>query len=144
MTSGLHRYAAPQRFILMSFRTFIAVALVCVLFLSDCAYASGVQNLRIVAPQSGSTVHDNPGNLSVTISVVPPLHAASGERFVLLLDGRVVASGAGQHFDLVGIDRGSHLLRAQMQDPDGRILARSAPVKFYMWRASRLFRNRTD
>jgi hypothetical protein len=128
----------------MNYRTVIVCALVCAIFLSNSTHAYGDQTLRIVAPVSGSTVHDNPGNLSVTISVASPLQAASGERFVLLLDGKAVASGTGQHFNLAGIDRGSHLLRVQIQARDGRILASSAPVKFHMWRASRLFRNRTD
>ncbi|MCG6933675.1 MAG: hypothetical protein LJE57_08545 [Gallionella sp.] len=128
----------------MNFRKVIACALVCAVFFSGCAYADGDQILRIVAPQSGSTVHDNSGNLSVTIAVVPPLHTGSDGRFVLLLDGKAVASGTGQHFNLAGIDRGSHVLRAQIQARDGRILVRSAPVEFHMWRASRLFRNRTD
>ena len=128
----------------MSFRTVITGALVCAIFFSSCACAGGDQILRIIAPESGSTVHNNQGNLNVTISVAPPMHAASGEHFVLLLDDKMVASGAGQHFELAGIDRGSHLLRVQLQAQDGRILASSAPVKFQMWRASRLFRNRTD
>jgi hypothetical protein len=128
----------------MNLRSHVVRLLISTAFISCFAYADGYHELRIVAPKPDETVHDNSGNLFVTVAVSPPPHAGTGDRLVLLLDGKTVASGFGQRFRLKGIDRGSHTLRAQLKAADGSLLAASPPFKFYMWRASRLFRNRTD
>lgn len=116
--------------------------LICTALVTFPVYAGGYQSVRIVAPESETTVHDNNGNLAVTVEVSPLLHAEVGDRLILLLDGNAVASGHDQYFELTAIDRGSHTLRARVKAADGSTLATSPPVKFYMWRASRLFRNR--
>ncbi len=118
--------------------------LICAALISCTAYADSYQVVRISSPKPDATVHDNSGNLVVTVAVSPPLHAGTGDHLALLLDGKAVASGSGQRFALNGIDRGSHTLRVQVKAANGRILAASPPLKFYMWRASRLFRNRSN
>lgn len=118
--------------------------LICTTLISCLAHADGYQAVRIVAPEPDATVHDNSGNLAVTVEVLPPLRAEAGDRLTLLLDGKAVASGFEQRFELTGIDRGRHTLRVQVKAADGTILATSPPVKFQMWRASRLFRGRAN
>src|SRR3990172_1640287 len=49
--------------------------------------------VRIIVPQVDVTVHDNEGNLDVSVEVSPPLRSDAGDHIVLLLDGRAVASG---------------------------------------------------
>ena len=100
--------------------------------------------MRIVAPDPESTVHDNNGNLAVAVSVSPPLRAATGDTLTLLLDGKVAASGSLRHFELQGIDRGSHTLQAQVNAADGTVLISSSQVIFHMRHASRLFRDRQE
>ncbi len=109
---------------------------------SGAAWAQGEQTITIVSPQPETTIHDNTGNLTVTVAVSPPPHLEAGERLTLLLDGAPVASGTRQRFELQNIDRGSHTLQAQVNAADGSVIATSPPVTFYMWRASRLFPNR--
>jgi hypothetical protein len=128
----------------MNLRSHVVRVLICTALISCFAYADGDQILRIVAPKPDTTVHDNRGNLGVTVAVSPPLHAGAGDRLTLLLDGKAVASGSGQRFELKGIDRGSHTLRVQLKAADGRVIDASPPVRFYMWRASRLFRDRAN
>jgi hypothetical protein len=98
----------------MSLRSHVVRLLVCTAFISCFAYAGGHHNLRIVAPGPDETVHDNSGNLVVTIAISPPLHAEAGDRLALLLDGKTVASGFGRRFGLKGIDRGSDMQRRKL------------------------------
>jgi hypothetical protein len=125
----------------MNLRSHVVRVLMCTAFVSSFAYADSYQTVRIISPKPDTTVHDNSGNLAVTVAVSPLLYAGAGDRLTVLLDGKAVASGSGQRFELSGIDRGSHTLRVQVKSADGRILAASPPLRFYMWRASRLFRN---
>jgi hypothetical protein len=128
----------------MNLRSHVVRLLISTVFISCFAYADGYHNLRIVVPRPDETVHDNNGNLVVRVAIPPLLHAEPGYSLALLLDGKIVASGSGRRFGLKGIDRGSHTLRVQLKAADGRILAASPPVRFYMWRASRLFRDRVN
>ncbi len=104
------------------------------------AHAEDYQSAQIVSPEPDATIHDNNGNVTVTAVVSPTLRA--GDRLALLLDGKTVAAGSQQSFELNDIDRGTHTLRVQVQAPDGTVLITSPPVEFHMWRASLLFRNR--
>jgi len=121
---------------------------VCVLFLtaliSCLAYADVYQDVHIVAPKPDTTVHNNSGNLTVEITISPPLHAEAGDRIAILLDGKEMASGTGSSYKLTSIDRGSHMLTVEVKSTDGTILVASPPVEFHMWRASRFFQNREN
>lgn len=119
-------------------------ALICTAWISCLAHAGDYQAVRIVAPEADVTVHDNSGNLAVTVLVSPPLRVESDDRIVLLLDGKAVASGSAQRFVLRGVDRGRHTLQARVTAADGMVLAASPPVRFQMWQASRLFPRRTN
>ena len=121
-----------------------ALMLICSALISYPAHAGGYQAVRIVAPESEQTVHDNSGNLAVTVAVSPPLRTGVGDRLLLQLDGKTVASGSGQRFELKNIDRGTHTLQARVKGADGTVFATSPQVVFHMWQASRLFRNRQE
>ena len=121
-----------------------APALICAALISCLACAEGYGAVTIVTPEPDATVHDNNGNLTVTVEVAPGLNAEAGEQLTLLLDGQAVASGLRQHFELEGIDRGTHTLQAEVNAADGTVRATSPQVTFHMWRASRLFRGRTN
>lgn len=107
-------------------------------------YAEDYQSVHIVAPESGTTIHNNNGRVSVTIAISPPLRVAAGDHLTLMLDDKAVASGQKLKFKLKNIDRGSHMLQVQVNAADGTLLATSPQVTFHMWRASRLFRNRVN
>lgn len=116
--------------------------LVCATLMPCPAWADDYQSVSIVAPQPETTIHNNNGNLDVTVAVSPPLHTGNGDVLTILLDDKAVASGTRHRYKLKGIDRGTHTLAAQVTAADGKVLITSEPVTFYMWRASRLFRNR--
>ncbi len=119
---------------------FHAYALIIGIAISCLAHADAYQSVQIVSPGPEETVHDNNGDVGVTVTMAPQLRAGTGDHLVLLLDDKVAAAGPVAVFQLNGIDRGSHKLQVRIEAASGAILATSPPVTFYMWRASRLFR----
>lgn len=98
------------------------------------ATAAAVAQPRIVEPAAGATIHSNSGQVQVVVAGVLP-----SQRLQPLLDG-AEASGPvdGPQFDLQGVVRGSHVLVVKIIDADGRVVGRTAAVKFYVKHASRL------
>lgn len=93
--------------------------------------------LAIATPEPDQTLHNGETPVGVTVQVVPALRP--GHRLVILLDGSEAASGAGTRYTLSGVERGSHVLVAQVRDGRGRVLMSSAPVTFHMRQHSVLF-----
>ena len=104
----------------------------------------GYDTVRIIVPQDHATVHDNEGNLDVSVEVSPPLRSDAGNHIVFLLDGRTVASGTDLRIRLTKVDRGTHTLQAQVATANGALLLASPVTSFYMWRASRLHPGRKN
>lgn len=99
--------------------------------------------IEIMRPGNDSTVFDNSGNVEVSVAVTPGLRASSGDRIVLLLDGRRASLSRSAQIKLTGVERGDHTLVAQVLDSGGNAAISSAPVKFHLWQASRLFPGRS-
>jgi hypothetical protein len=55
----------------MNLRSHVVRLLISTAFISCFAYADGYHELRIVAPKPDETVHDNSGNLFVTVASRP-------------------------------------------------------------------------
>lgn len=96
--------------------------------------------MAIGQPASNATIFDNAGNVEVTIVISPSLRA--GDRIALDMDGHPMPPRTQTHFELPGIVRGEHILRARVVAPSGDTLISSDPVTFHVWQASRLFPNR--
>ena len=108
---------------------------------SVCACANdgpGYDTISIVAPKQDATVYDNQGTVDVSVEASPALRSDRGDHIALLLDGKVVASGADARHRLTDVDRGTHTLQAQVIAADGTLLLVSSETRFHMWRASRL------
>lgn len=106
------------------------------------SYAESDLAVRIVAPEPETTIYDNNGNLAVEVAISQPQNTAAVDQLTLLLDDKVIAKGRAMSFELNNIDRGSHTLEVQVYAANGKLLATSPQVVFYMWRASLLFKNR--
>lgn len=97
--------------------------------------------IEIARPEAEETIHDNAGTVEVALSLSPPLQAEFGHRVKVFLDGVALPETRTESgFTLTEIDRGAHTLQAAVVDSAGHALITSAPVTFYMWRASALFR----
>lgn len=100
-------------------------------------YAQSSWAIAITNPADGATIHDNEGNVPVEVTV------KRGGTIVALLDGKPYgAPRSSTSFILEGVERGEHTLQVQLVDAGGKVLASSAPVQFYVWRASVLFPGR--
>ena len=108
------------------------------------SYAQSDLAVRIVAPAPETTIYDNNGNLSVEVALSQAPDTVAIDQLTLLMDGTAVAKGRDLSFELNNIDRGTHTLQVQVFAANGKLLATSPPVVFHMWRASLLFKNRTQ
>jgi len=91
------------------------------------------QDISIVSPASEETVHSNPGEVTVVVSYKG---ARASSMVRILVDGQPAGPAQpGDTFLLQGIERGAHTLQAQLLT-DGKVVAASAPVTFYLWHAS--------
>ena len=96
---------------------------------------------RIVRPKNADTIHDNTGTAPIEVTLQPPLNAKAGHRIRVILDDALqTGAWSTTRFSLQQVDRGTHTLRVIVTDGEGKELARSEPIEFYMWQASRLFR----
>lgn len=96
------------------------------------ARAAGI---AITQPANEQTVHSNLGELTVNVRVTDP---APGSRVRLSVDGRAQPTTTdGSVIALRGLDRGTHVLKAELLAADGQVIAASPPVTVYLWHASR-------
>ena len=97
--------------------------------------AAGYQILRILVPEPDATIRDMAGNLIVSASSEPGLHAGHG--FRLIMDGQPVSEvGRSPVFPLQNIDRGTHQISVEIVDANGRIVERTPSQPFHMKRIS--------
>lgn len=89
--------------------------------------------LRILIPEPDATIRDPAGNLIVTATSEPALHA--GHNFRLIMDGQPLGeAGRSPVFPLENIDRGTHQLSVEILDSQGRIVERTPSQPFHMKR----------
>lgn len=101
------------------------------------SHAQSVAAISITEPRAGATIHDNDGNVPIVVTL------RAGGLIVVLLDGKPYGPRQnGTSFVLQDVDRGEHTLQVQLVDADGAVVASSAAVTFYLWRASALFPGR--
>ena len=98
---------------------------------------AGAAQVEIIEPAQKSVVHDNAGDMTVVVTVEPPLDQQEGTAIRILLDGKPAAPEAARlTFALTGVDRGEHFLQALLVDQQGQTLSVSDTVYFTLWQAS--------
>lgn len=97
--------------------------------------ATGYTDLRLVSPADGETLWNIGGELPVQVAVEPSL--APSHRLRVYLDGRLREdSPQATQFTLPEVYRGEHQLRAAIVDGQGREVASTAEITFYVQQAS--------
>lgn len=78
----------------------------------------------------------NQWDVSGSIRMPPQLD--SGDRVVLMLDGKVLTGAADLSgaFHISQIDRGEHTLAAQVQGPDGQVICQTPQISFFVHQPS--------
>ncbi|RMG34128.1 MAG: DUF4124 domain-containing protein [Gammaproteobacteria bacterium] len=93
----------------------------------------GYERFLIDSPEDGSSVHDEGGRLDVYFKIEPDLRA--GHLINLILDGRELQPPLSASSGQIGnVERGRHSLRAVIVDAQGKPLAESQLVTFFMHR----------
>jgi hypothetical protein len=95
--------------------------------------------VSFVSPEPEETFWGTGNDLSVELAVDPMM--AAGMQIRLFIDDQQVASIGSLEVTLQQIDRGTHVIRAELVDGTGRLLARSEPVTFFMKQFSQNFGN---
>lgn len=87
--------------------------------------------LDLISPLNDQTVWDNNGTVPVSVAVSPAV--AASHTLQLILDGKLVAaSSSDTAFTLNNLDRGTHVLQAQIIDSKKRVIKVSNVVTFYL------------
>lgn len=93
------------------------------------AAAATYSSMQIIEPAAEGTVRSNEGKVPVSIALEPALQ--DGHLVKLFVDGEAVrGTFAGVDIELSGIERGTHTVRAEVQDANGRRLLAAPPVQF--------------
>lgn len=94
--------------------------------------------ISFVQPTQDETVYDNEGNLSVAVRVEPPLQA--GQKLALQIDDRAPVVTEASTYRFTEVHRGTHTIKAWVQNSAGAPAGEPASVTFHMRQASSLFR----
>ena len=96
--------------------------------------------VAITSPGNEETLHSAEGPVQVSVTVQPQLRTQAGHRVALNFDGKPVGPPKPDTvFVIKDVERGEHTLQAAVVGRDGKPLAESAPVTFYMYQHSKLF-----
>ncbi|HDP88782.1 MAG TPA: DUF4124 domain-containing protein, partial [Thioalkalivibrio sp.] len=79
----------------------------------------------IASPADDEPVRENAGNVTVSVDITPALQP--GHRLRLYLDGILLDNGGTRTtVNLTNVSRGTHQIRAEIVDTDGKVLRRTS------------------
>lgn len=103
------------------------------------------RSLVVVEPPNDGTVHSNTGAFEIQVRPSPGLRSSAGDRVRIVLDGNVLPARydstrirltEGDWQAAAGGGGVQHTLQAAIVDKSGQLLIESAPVVFYVQRAT--------
>jgi hypothetical protein len=98
-------------------------------------------SVSIASPPDETSLPMGPGNFSVSVRIYPPLKKY--ESLQLFMDGEPWGlAQANMIWDLTNVFRGQHDITVGVINTDGETLAMSPPVRVFVHRPSKNFRNR--
>lgn len=91
--------------------------------------------VTIIHPKDNATIRDNTGSVFVS-GVITPIFKR-GLKIQLMLDDKPYQQPQNDtRFSLRNVDRGEHQIKMQIFNEEGKVIALSKPITFYMHRAS--------
>lgn len=95
--------------------------------------AHNYNSIEIVQPQTGATIRNNQGFVSVTAHTEPEL--LRGDKLQLLYDNTLLGKPQRNRvFEVNGMYRGAHTLAVQVLDAQGQVIGSSDPISIYVFR----------
>ncbi|MCP5143593.1 MAG: DUF4124 domain-containing protein [Gammaproteobacteria bacterium] len=99
--------------------------------------ASAYLTFAVIQPAPEKTVRDNNGNVDVSLLIEPSLDRDKQHQIRIYLDRRIWGEPmTDNEVTLTDIDRGAHQVAAIIVDADGKTVAETAPITFYLHRGS--------
>ena len=92
------------------------------------------KSVAIVQPEHDTAVRQNAGNVSIKVAIDPYLFNERGDLLAIYMDGLEVSRGRELSVQLVEVDRGEHVVRAEIVDAKGKIIKKANPVTFTLLR----------
>ncbi|MCG6870614.1 MAG: DUF4124 domain-containing protein [Gammaproteobacteria bacterium] len=88
---------------------------------------TGYQTFAITSPEEGSSVRSNDGDITISLTLDPALRES--DTIYLYMDGAKIAEGDYVSFFLQNVNRGTHLVHAEVRDrSSGTTLKKTRPV----------------
>ena len=97
------------------------------------------KSIAIVVPEHDTAVRQNAGNVLIKVAIDPYLFNERGDLLAIYMDGLEVSRGRDLSVQLVEVDRGTHVIRAEIVNANGKVIKKASPVTFTLLRHSRLF-----
>jgi hypothetical protein len=95
------------------------------------------KSMVFVEPVNDATVRENSGLVKVIVGLDPPLKIKKGHKIQFYLDGNPYGeAGASSAIIVKEVDRGTHVLKAQVLGVEGKLVFRAKPVTFHLHRES--------
>jgi hypothetical protein len=103
--------------------------------------ATAAYTVTITQPANETSIPMGPGNFTVSVKIYPPLKKY--ESLQLFMDGEPWGlAQANMIWDLTNVFRGQHDITVGVINTDGETLTMSPPVRIFVHRPSKNFRNR--
>lgn len=98
------------------------------------------ESIEIINPVNGEeAIRQNEGNIAIQVAVKPRLLTQAGDLVVIYIDDKEVFRGPGLSVKLENVDRGTHVINAEIISAGGRTLKKAKSVTFTLQRFSALF-----
>lgn len=99
------------------------------------ASAFSYTQFAIASPADGDVIRENSGNIIINVALSPSLRPE--HRLRMIMDGALVADAQfSSTFPLSNVDRGEHVVKAEIVDSEGKVVQASMPSIFQLHRFS--------
>ncbi|CAB1277104.1 DUF4124 domain-containing protein [Candidatus Nitrosacidococcus tergens] len=103
--------------------------------------------IGILAPPDGASIQNDGGQMEIVLQIAPKLEADEQYIFRIIMDNEIVGMGKADNmvrYILTNINRGAHMLQAQLFNPSQKLIAQSQIITVYIHRMSILFHSQGD
>ena len=90
-------------------------------------------SIKITKPQNDEAIRQNEGNMVISVAVKPQ---AGDHTVAIYVDGNEVSRGSATSVALQNVDRGTHVITADLISPEGKVIKSATPVTFHLLRYS--------
>ena len=94
---------------------------------------NGNTSIKITRPQDDEAIRQNEGNMLINVAVKSQ---ARNPTIVIYVDGSEVSRGSATSVALRNVDRGTHIITAELISPEGKVIKSAVPVTFHLLRYS--------